>query len=401
MKTLLLSAVVIVVLIGCQKEYKTPSAVTQVPQKDFQELPKCGNDLNPEFSAKMVKARRSRDEQEIVNRRKPKDDPDPVYTPTVIYLDADGQTVENTAWNWDGPLHCRAAGLTTDQMNTIVKSVAEDFSTFHVMVTTDETLFNQAPKQKRVRVIITTHQGLENFFPNFGGYAFIGSLWWVDDTPCFVFIESFGGDGTNIAQATSHEAGHTIGLFHQSEFSVDGRFLFEYHRGFFSVPFNMTWKPIMGVSYYSHISGWMWGRTFSGVQDDTKILSALGVHADEPSGSSLTATPLKFNGPSKSVSFAGLLNSRHDADFYSVPAGKMKFSIVAGGNCDVEVVVYDKDEHIIAQFNDPDGLGISEKTIQTKGNRIYIKVFLNTLAIGDLFSELQFAGQYTLLVNKG
>ena len=398
MKRLFLSAVLIVMLIGCKKEYKTP--LHQVPPEDFQDLPKCGNDLNPEFSAKMMKARRSRDEQEIVNRRKPKDDPDPLATPTVIYLDADGQTVANTAWNWDQAIHCRPAGLTTDQMNTIVKSVTEDFSTFQVMVTSDETLFNQAPKQKRVRVIITTHEGLENFFPTYGGYAFIGSLWWGDDTPCFVFTESFGGNAANIAEVTSHEAGHTIGLFHQSEFSFDGQFLFEYHRGFFSVPFGMTWKPIMGVSYNSHISGWMLGRTFSGLQDDTKILSAMGVHADEPSDSWLTATPLKFNGPSKNVSFAGLLNNRNDADFYLVPAGKLKFSVVAGGNCDLEVVVYDKDDQVIAQFNDRDGLGISEKTIHTKGNRIYIKVFLNTLLIGDVSSEMQFAGQYTLVVNK-
>ena len=157
----------------------------------------------------------------------------------------------------------------------------------------------------------------------------------------------------------------------------------------------------MGVSYNSDISGWMWGRNLGGLQDDTKILSTVGVRPDEPSAGWLTATPLKFNGSSKQISFGGLMNSRHDVDLYLVHAGKFKFSLIAGGNCDLEVVVYDSNQQIIGQFNDQDGLGISEKTIHAKGNRIYVEVFLNTLFIGDISSEMQFAGQYTLLVSKG
>src|SRR5687768_1970265 len=277
MKKLMVSAMCIVMLIGCRKEYKTPPTAHQPPEKISQDFPKCGNDLNPEFAAKMMKAWRARNEQEIVSQRKPKDNPDPVSAPTVILVDADGQLLENTIWNWSGPLQCRNAGLSADQMRLILKSVAEDFSTFQVLVTADEDLYNKAPKERRIRVIVTTHEGLEDFFPNFGGYAFIGSLWWADDTPCFVFADAYSGREANIAETVSHEAGHTIGLLHQSEFSSDGSFLFEYHRGFF------YWKPIMGSSFGADMSGWMYGRTRQGYQNDTELLSAVGAKSDEMS----------------------------------------------------------------------------------------------------------------------
>src|SRR5215204_5215250 len=400
MKKLLVLVVIILFITGCKKEHDTPSSSKRLDDKNLQNVPKCGNDLNPEFATKMMKARRSRDEQEIVSQREPKDTPDPTLSPTVILVDADGHTLENTIWNWDGPLHCRTAALTPDQMNAIVKSVTEDFSTFDVVVTDDENVYNKAPKGKRVRVIVTTHEGLENFFPNFGGYAFIGSLWWGDDTPCFVFADAFAGNALNIAEVVSHEAGHTIGLAHQSEFSFDGRFLFEYHRGFFSQPWNLSWKPIMGVSYNSNISGWMWGRNLGGLQDDTKILSAVGSKNDEMPALGSGAEEIKVNGSGKAAAVTGLMNHRNDIDYYFIKSGDIAFSVVGGGNTDLTVFVYDHNEQLIAEYNDHDNLGISEKTINTKGNRIYIKVLVNGLLIGDVSSEMQFAGQYTLLVNK-
>ena len=399
MKKLILSALSVVILIGCRKELKTPSDVYQPPEKTLQDFPKCGNDLNPAFAAKMMKARRARDQQEIVSERKPKDNPDPVSTPTVIFLDADGHIVENTIWNWDGILHCRSAGLTTDQMSLIIKSVVEDFSTFQVVVTADEDLYNSAPKARRIRVIMTTHEGIENFFPNFGGYAFIGSLWWGDDTPCFVFTELYAGRAENMAETVSHEVGHTIGLSHQSEFSFDGQFLYEYHRGFFSQMGNFSWKPIMGSSFGASISGWMYGRKFQGFQNDTELLSAVGAKSDEMSNQFSTAEEIKVNGSGKLI-VTGLMNSRWDSDYYLIKRGKVTLSIVGGGNCDLTIFFYDENEQLIGQYTDFNGLGIPETTIKTDGNGIYIKLFQTGLFLGDLFSEIQPAGQYTLVLDK-
>ena len=220
MKRFLVFVFCISILFGCKKEYNTH----QTLEKIFQTVPKCGNDLNPEFSAKMLKARRSRDEQEIVNKRKPKDNPNPISTPTVIFLDADGHTVENTIWNSvnsGNSFNCLNAGLTTDQMNAIMKSVTEDFSTFQITVTTDENMYNNTPKEKRVRVIVTTYDGLENIIPLSSGIAYLGSLWWKDDTPCFVFVNFSNGNVVSIANIVSHEVGHTIGLNHQAEYDLE------------------------------------------------------------------------------------------------------------------------------------------------------------------------------------
>ena len=56
MKKLIVSSVLMLVLFGCKKESKTPSTQHQAPEKISQDVPKCGNDLNPEFAAKMSKA---------------------------------------------------------------------------------------------------------------------------------------------------------------------------------------------------------------------------------------------------------------------------------------------------------------------------------------------------------
>ena len=404
MKKLIVSSVLMLVLFGCKKESKTSSGQHQASEKISQDVPKCGNDLNPEFAVRMSKARRSRDEQEIVNRRKPKDDPDPTSTPTVIFLDADGHTVENTIWNSfnsGNPFNCLDAGLTTDQINAIIKSAAEDFSTFQVVVTTDENLYNQTPKERRVRVIVTKFDGLENIIPNSSGIAFIGSLWWKDDTPCFVFVNLLSGRTKVLANILSHEVGHTIGLDHQAEFDVEGNLIWNYHSGFFSQRWNLKWSAIMGNTFFDeHISGWMSGSTLRGLQDDLKLLGAVGAKVDELSNGFSTATPLKLTGASKPGGFDGLVQNRFDVDFYVVDSRDLKLSIIGGGNCDIKVDVYDDDQHLIAQYNDSDNLGISEKIVETTGKRIYLKVSPNSLAVSDWFSIPEYTGQYSLVVQK-
>jgi hypothetical protein len=285
-------------------------------------------------------------------------------------------------------------------MAAIITSVKEDFSTFQITVTSDVSLYNRTSKANRIHVVITNYRGLEHIFPYFGGIAFIGSLGWQDDTPCFVFADVASGYTPYIAEIVSHEAGHTIGLFHQSEFYTNGTLKYEYHSGFYSLPWNLTWRAIMGSGYNGDIAGWMWGRTLQGFQNDTEILSTLGVYADNTSNSVSLAKQLKFNGATKRVLFEELINKRQDQDAYMVNSGNIKFSIIAGGNCDIQVFVYNRDEKLIAQFNDQNSLGISEKTIKTKGNKIYLRVVANDLMIGDLQSEIQYAGQYTLVAQK-
>ena len=131
----------------------------------------------------------------------------------------------------------------------------------------------------------------------------------------------------------------------------------------------------------------------AGIQDDMGILSALGVKPD-------AAAAIIINSPSNTV---GLVNRPGDHDEYEVNSGEIKFSVEAGGNCKLRVVAFNSDRQLIAEFIDNNNLGISEKTIKTNGDKSYLTVGAldaTGLMIGDLFSQPQMAGQYTLVVKK-
>src|SRR5436305_14874385 len=85
----------------------------------------------------------------------------PIYnsypvSPAVIYLDFDGQTVDGTSWNTDGPIACGASNLTTAQITEIYNRVAEDYRPFSINITTDSAKYWAAPADQRIRVILTT-----------------------------------------------------------------------------------------------------------------------------------------------------------------------------------------------------------------------------------------------------
>ncbi len=73
----------------------------------------------------------------------------------VIFLDFDGETVENTSWNLNGPIVCGPSGLNTAQMTEVFNRVSEDYRPFNLNVTTDSTKYLSAPIAKRMRIVVT------------------------------------------------------------------------------------------------------------------------------------------------------------------------------------------------------------------------------------------------------
>src|SRR5687767_9183256 len=72
-----------------------------------------------------------------------------------IYLDFDGQYVSGTVWNGGGTINCAPAVLTDAQIIQVFNRVSEDFRPFNLNITTSEAVYNAAPLNRRVRIIVT------------------------------------------------------------------------------------------------------------------------------------------------------------------------------------------------------------------------------------------------------
>lgn len=181
----------------------------------------------------------------------------------VLYLDFNGEYVSGTSWNWNGDINCLPSGLDSSQIQSVLDSVKAKYNRFKVIVTTNESLYNTAPVNERQRIIIT-----ESFewFGQAGGVAFLGSYSWGDNTPCFVFSSLLSYNLKNISEAVAHEAGHTLGLRHQS--ICNGSTLSQtYNSG------SGLTAPIMGISYNKNGVWWVGMNNLCFQQDDMNLLS--------------------------------------------------------------------------------------------------------------------------------
>ena len=278
-------------------------------------------------------------------------------TPTlanVILLDFNGEYVANTLWNVNGPITCAPANLTAEEAAIILQRVATDYSPFNVTVTTDPTVYNAANPSKRMRVIVTESW---EWYGQTGGVSYINSFTWGDNTPCFVFSSLLGYSVKMIAEACSHEAGHTLGLRHQSVYDEAGVKLSDYNWGQGSG--EIGWAPIMGASYNENLSLWHYGPnslSATTMQDDVaKIASVVGLLNDEYANSTASATAL-------SSSKTGLINTSTDVDFFSVNINMTKtISLIPanvgpnndGGNLDLVLKIYNSQGTLLSTINDP------------------------------------------------
>jgi hypothetical protein len=204
-------------------------------------------------------------------------------SPRTIYLDFNGHTVSNTYWNvdldgpgpgtavpngthpaWD-PAGDGAAFSDPEKVDvqSIFQRVAEDYAPFDVDVTTEEpaaAAIERADAGDQVygtRALIGPSTATNNICGGgCGGVAFIGVFDYhqgldpnfPNDThgdfqPAWVFTQNLGPDDVKaIAEATTHEVGHNLGLDHDATTTQN------YYAG------HDPWAPIMGVAYDEPIS---------------------------------------------------------------------------------------------------------------------------------------------------
>lgn len=251
----------------------------------------------------------------------------------VIFLDFDGHTVNGTSWNYNGPIACGASGLDNSKITEVFNRVAEDYRPFNINITTDSTKFLAAPANKRMRVIVTV---TSSWYGAAGGVAFVGSFTWGDDNPCFVFSALLNYSVKNISEAAAHEAGHTLGLYHQSSYDASCVKTTDYNAG--TGAGEIGWAPIMGVGYYRNMTLWNNGPNSYGCtnyQSDLDIITSstngFGYRTDDHSNDFANATVSNFS--NNEFTTSGIIEKNTDQDIF-------KFNMLANGRFQLDAVPY-------------------------------------------------------------
>lgn len=349
-------------------------------------------------------------------------------SPRVIYLDFDGETITNTAWNNDpgfgtgSSFYAEAfnrdgtAGFSDaemDQIQEIWQRVAEDYAPFDVDVTTEDpgaaaiARSSSSDLQFGTRALIT-HTTSVYGACGCGGVAYVNVFSAVGAThdyyqPAFVFDRGLG-TAKVVADSVSHEVGHNLALLHHGTQSLD------YYQG------HGVWGPIMGAPFPVPLTQWSKGE-YTGAsrptQDDVAVISRSGAplladdHADTIAGATLASR-------GTTVAATGMITTAADVDVFRVTAapGQATFSVApapAGPNLDLLLELRTGSGALLARDDPPaakvssavaSGLGASITTNLVSGGDLYL--FVSGVGSGVPFdpstgySDYGSLGRYTL-----
>lgn len=324
--------------------------------------------------------------------------------PAVVYLDFDGHYVQSAAWNSGNPINCLPGVFTPAQITEVFKRVSEDYSIFRINITTDSTKYLAAPLTQRIRIIITT----TNYFvpAGTGGIAYMNSFIWGDDTPGFVFV------GANpipkfVAEASAHEAGHSLGLAHQSVYTPDCAYS-SYNAGQGSG--EIGWAPIMGFSIDRSFSTWNDGECSLNcgmLQNDISVISSKisggGLKPDDVPDTH-TGAPV-FTVTGNNIRAAGFINNRTDVDVFRLNVTQQSKLVLQGlppattggqsyGNVDIMLKLMNASGTVIQTYNYTDSLKAKIDTTLNTGT-YYIAV--DGVGNMNVASDYGSVGDYELL----
>ena len=199
-----------------------------------------------------------------------------------------------------------------------------------------------------------------------------------------MFSAALSNSEKNIAEATSHEVGHNLGLSH------DGTSSSSYYTG------HGDWAPIMGAGYYRSVTQWSKGE-YPGanqLQDDLAIMQNYGISviSDDHGDSNTAATVLSGS----NINASGLITTRSDVDVFQFSTGSGNVTLNVnpaprGGNLDIEAKISDAQGNVLATSN-PAGLSASFN--QTLAAGVYY-LTIDGVGTGD-YSDYASIGQYSI-----
>jgi len=278
----------------------------------------------------------------------------------VIYLDFNGHTTTGTIWNntrmgssFYSPAYDidgNPASFNNEELSRIQQiwqRVAADFAPFDVDVTTQAPptdwliKSNSSDPNYGIRAVITGYGPSSSVA---GGIASVNSFNAATDTPCFIYNKSL----TGVAEAISHEVGHSLGLSH------DGTSSNAYYYGHGSG--ETSWAPIMGVGYNKNVTSWDNGTYYGSNNrsgsanyghgpNDMAVISTFngfGYQLDQIGNAPSSAAALTIAGGV--VSQFGRIETSLDSDFYS-------FQLQSSGNVNLKF-----DPYSYRAYVDRDGL---------------------------------------------
>lgn len=294
-----------------------------------------------------------------------------------IYLDFDGQSVSSSMWNFGTPINCLPAGMSDDQITESFNRVSEDFRPFDINVTTDLAKFLAAPLDQRIRVVITP---TSDWYPSVSGIAYVTSFTWGDDTPCFVFSDRLSNDAKRIAEAISHESGHSLGLSHQAKYTTACTLKSSYNTG--TGIGEISWGPIMGNVATKNLTQWNFGPTPSGcsyLQDNLSIITSNNGFSYRPDDfGDIYNTAANINVSGNAFSEVGVITTTGDKDIFRfdlLKSGKIKLNIepysvgqeYSGANLDIRVELQDSKGTKISTYDIADSLNVRIDTSLNAG----------------------------------
>ncbi|WP_145034751.1 hypothetical protein [Caulifigura coniformis] len=365
-----------------------------------------------------------------------------------IYLDFTGHTTSGTNWNtnYTGGADIVSPAFSVDSdpafsdierevIQNVWRRVAEDYAPFDINVTTQDpgvdalVQSTTGDTQFGIRVVIGG-SSLQWHGATIGGVAALDSFRSSSGTPAFVFSQQlvpvvFVGDiplfnsiqaAKSLAEASSHEAGHTLGVLHDG-LNVDGQpginpnnGDLEYYTGHAGAG-STGWAPIMGNSYNQPVTQWSRGEYLfaSRTEDDLALITGprnggVTYRTDDYASTREAAKALTQNPPQSGVivfSRSGIIERNTDQDWFwfTTTGGSVSLNFdpaALGANLDILASIYDSSGQHVATSNPADLLSASFSLNLAAGTYSVMVDGVGVRTPNDGYSDYGSLGQYTI-----
>lgn len=317
----------------------------------------------------------------------------------VIYIDFDGETVNDPLWADGETIEAPPARLNAIQIREAWERVTKEFEVFDVNVTTSVDDYNAAPANRRTQCIVSN--AAAQVAPGTGGVAYLNSFTGILSPVCWAFVDT---NPKYCADVVAHEVGHTLDLRHDGREEVEGAAREEYYRGHGT---GVTgWAPIMGVGYYKNLAQWSKGEyaRANNQEDDLAIMSdplKIPFVADDaptaPDGSEVTLSPGSAPVPRVIGNSAS-----NDADVFSANLAPGSYRInmqpLAHANLDAKIEVLDASLNVLVSGNPVDLLAADARFRLDAPGAVYFRASGTGKApvTGTGYSSYSSFGSYTL-----